>query len=107
MGPLTRKRLADTLKWLDSADDNRWFIQLLSTDAGSAHHVEAFLANAARLADPEAIRVYKVERKEGDRLGVIYGDYPTRAAASQALQQLPLALRIYGPYPRQVRRMRN
>ena len=107
MGPLTRKRFDDTLKWLDSAEDSRWFIQLLSTDADSARDVEGFLANASRLADPESIRVYKVERKEGDRLGVIYGDYPSRAAASQALQQLPAALRVYGPHPRQVRRLRN
>ncbi len=107
MGPKTRQRLDDTRKWLDAADDRRWFIQLLSTDAASAMHVEGFLASASRLADPDAIRVYKVERKEGDRLGVIYGDYPSRAEASLALQQLPPALKAYGPYPRQVRRLKN
>ena len=107
MGPLTRKRLDDTRKWLDATNDSRWFIQLLSTDAGSARHVEGFIAGASGLTDPDAIRVYKVERQNGDRLGVIYGDFPSRASASQALQQLPPALKTYGPYPRQVRRLRN
>ncbi len=107
MGPLTRKRFDETLQWLDSTKDNRWFIQLLSTDAGSVSNVERFLANASKLADPDAIRVYKVEREEGDRLGVIYGDYPSREAASKALQQLPAALKTYGPHPRQVRRLKN
>lgn len=107
MGPLTRKRFDDTLIWLDLTKNNRWFIQLLNTDAGSVRDIERFLANASKLADPDAIRVYKVERKEGDRLGVIYGDYPSREAASQALQQLPAALKAYGPYPRQVGRLRN
>ena len=107
MPPLTRKRFNDTLEWIDATENSRWFIQLLSTDAGSVGNVEKFLANASRLADPDAIRVYKVEREEGDRLGVIYGDYPSREAASQALQQLPAALKAYGPYPRQVGRLRN
>lgn len=107
MGRLTRMRIEETRQWLESAEDNRWFIQLLSTGADSANYVEGFLANASRLADPDAIRVYKVERKEGDRLGVIYGDYPSRMAASKALQQLPPQLKAYGPYPRQVRRLRN
>jgi hypothetical protein len=106
-GKLTRQRLAETRKWLDATADNRWFIQLLSTDAGSASHVEGFLANASKAVDADAIRAYTVESKGVLRLGVIYGEYPSREAATQALNALPAALKIYGPYPRQVRRLRS
>lgn len=40
-------------------------------------------------------------------MGVIYGDYPSREAAMNAMGSLPQALKLYGPYPRQVRRLRS
>lgn len=106
-GPLTRQRLEETRKWLETTNDKQWFIQLLSTDAGSARQVENFLTNAAKAADANAIRVYTAESKGTRRLGVIYGEYPSRDAASRAMHGLPAALKTFGPYPRQVSRLRN
>ena len=40
------------------------------------------------------------------KLGVIYGDYPSMAEANAALQELPAALKAYGAYPRQVTKLR-
>jgi MSHA biogenesis protein MshM len=107
LGPMTRQRVEETLKWLEATENNRWFIQLLNTDAGSANHVEGFLAGASKVADASALRVYTVESKGTRRLGVIYGEYPSREAASRAMNDLPAALKVYGPYPRQVSRLRN
>ena len=107
MGPLTRKRFDETLKWLEATEDSRWFIQLLSTDPGSAAHLENFLGTAARLVAPAELRVYSVEFGGTRRMGVIYGDYPSREAAMNAMGSLPQALKLYGPYPRQVRRLRS
>lgn len=107
LGLLTRQRLADTRLWLESASDNRWFIQLVSADGASASHVESFLANASRVADATAVRVYMVDVKGARRMGVIYGEFPSREAASQAIAQLPVSLKVHDPYPRQVRRLRN
>ena len=106
-GRLTRQRLEETRNWLDSVGEDRWFIQLLSTDANSVTHVENFLNNAARLAEGRELRVYSAEVRGARRLGVIYGDYPSREAATSAIGGLPAELRTYGPYPRQVRRLRN
>jgi type II secretory pathway predicted ATPase ExeA len=106
-GPLTRQGMEATAKWLAAADDRHWFIQLLNTDAGSAEQVERFLASAARHLDATQLRAYTAENKGSRRLGVIYGDYPTRAAASRAIADLPPALKNHGPYPRQVGRLRN
>ena len=107
LGQLTRQRLEETRKWLDATADNRWFIQLLSSDVGSAAHVEGFIANAAKAVEADAIRVYTVENKGVQRLGVIYGEYPSRETATQALSKLPAGLKTYGPYPRQVRRLKD
>ncbi len=106
-GPLTLQRLEATRKWLDSAGDSRWFIQLLSTDAGSVGHLENFLNTAGRLVESDELRVYSVEFGGVRRMGVIYGEYPTRAEAISALGNLPPALKLYGPYPRQVKRLRS
>ena len=106
-GPLTQQHLEATRKWLDAAGDSRWFIQLLSTDPGSAAHLENFLGTAARLVAPAELRVYSVEFGGTRRMGVIYGDYPSREAAMNAMGSLPQALKLYGPYPRQVRRLRS
>ncbi len=106
-GPLTQQHLEATRKWLDAAGDSRWFIQLLSTDPGSAAHLENFLNTAARLVAPAELRVYSVEFGGTRRMGVIYGDYPSREAAMNAMGSLPQALKLYGPYPRQVRRLRS
>lgn len=106
-GPLTRQRIEKTMKWLEETGDRRWFIQLLNTDAGSAAQVERFLAIAAKAVDAETLRVYMAETKGTRRLGVIYGEYASREEASRAIASLPAALRAYGPYPRQVSRLRN
>ena len=107
LGRLTRERLDETRQWLASAGDDRWFIQLLVTDAGQTEHVENFLAHAGRLSGTPPVRVYVAELNGTRRLGVIYGDYPSRQAASQALAGLPGALKTYGPYPRKVQRLRQ
>lgn len=106
-GPLTRQHIEKTMKWLEETGDRRWFIQLLNTDAGSAAQVERFLAIAAKAVDAEALRVYTAESKGTRRLGVIYGEYASREEASRAIASLPSALKAYGPYPRQVSRLRN
>lgn len=106
-GPITRQRIEETRKWLEATNDKQWFIQLLSTDAGSARQVENFLAKAAKAADANAIRVYTAESRGTQRLGVIYGEYPSRNSAIRAMQDLPAPLKIYGPHPRQVSRLRN
>ncbi|MBI4988906.1 MAG: AAA family ATPase [Rhodocyclales bacterium] len=104
---MTRVKLEETQQWLETVADNRWFIQLLNTDVSSLVSVENFLHKAARLTDEGDLRVYSVVVKGTRRLGVIYGDYPSLESASKAMNDLPPALKVFGPYPRQVRRLKN
>ncbi len=105
-GPATRERLLATRTWLDSAGPGRWFIQLLATDGQQYDHVESFVARATRLADAAQVRVYSVELEGTTRVGVIYGDYPSREAALAALARLPEPLKAFGPYARPIRHLR-
>jgi MSHA biogenesis protein MshM len=56
--------------------------------------------------DLNSIHVYYSELSGTPRLGVVYGSYPTRSAATADLQQLPKSLRANKPYPRLFVRLR-
>jgi type II secretory pathway predicted ATPase ExeA len=105
--PLVHERLEAGQRWLGQAPNDHWFIQLLATDAGQHAQVEDFLRKAAdNQLDMDKLRIYASSLSGKPRVGVIYGDYPTRLAAAAAIGQLPLALRKTKPYPRQVIRLR-
>ncbi|RLJ63743.1 ExeA family protein [Sulfurisoma sediminicola] len=101
-----QKRLAEHRSWFEKTPNDRWFIQLLGTDSSQARRIEALLARADALLDPAQVRVYFVPLHGSERMGVIYGDFPSRAAAVEALKTLPTELRPYQPYPRQVVKLR-
>jgi septal ring-binding cell division protein DamX len=106
LGPLTRAHLDRTDAWLAQAADERWFLQLLTADADNAGAVERLLARSGALDPGESLGVYRATTPRGERLGVIYGDYSSMAEANAALRELPAALKAYGAYPRQVRKLR-
>jgi MSHA biogenesis protein MshM len=101
-----QKRLVEHQSWFEKTPNDRWFIQLLGTDSSQARRIEALLARADALLDPAQVRVYFVSLRGSERMGIIYGDFPSRAAATEALKSLPAELRPYQPYPRQVVKLR-
>jgi septal ring-binding cell division protein DamX len=104
LGPRTREHLFRLEPWLANARDEHWFIQLATGGAGS--DIERFVAHAASLVDPGALRVYQASVDGRRRLGVIYGEFPSRDEAAAALQSLPASLAATGAYPRQVGKLR-
>ena len=106
LGPLTRENVEKARPWLATADNNRWFIQLIKTDISKAGQVERFLARNTKPSDSPVLRAYLIKLSGAPRLGVIYGDYPSQEAATQAMATLPSNLKSYGAYPRQVQRLR-
>jgi MSHA biogenesis protein MshM len=106
LGPLTLGYLRKTATWLATVPDDHWFLQLATADADNAANVERFLARSSKLADPERLGAYQVGVGRTRRIGVIYGDYPSLAAAGEGLRELSAPLRAAGAYARQVRRLR-
>ena len=107
VGPLTRERLDAGTIWLEQLPDDHWFIQVFSADASQHAEVESLLRRLSpNKAEMSRIHVYYSELSGKPRLGVIYGDYPTSAAASAGMRELPKPLRASKPYPRRVARLR-
>ncbi|NJD35663.1 MAG: AAA family ATPase [Betaproteobacteria bacterium] len=107
IGLLTRERLEAGHDWLEKLPDDRWFIQVFATDANQHAEVEALLRLlSSSQAEMSNTHVYYSELSGKPRFGVTYGDYPTRAAASAAIRELPSPLRGNNPYPRMIARLR-
>ena len=106
LGDQTNARIEATRQWLASAPNDHWFLQLVTTDIGSPDKIEAFVANAIRQADENQVHVYVAESSGKQRVGVIYGDYPSSDAALAAAKKLPDSLRTLEPFPRLVKRLR-
>lgn len=100
------ERISASETWLRSAPAAHHFIQLFSTDASNRAAAERYLGNAQRHLDPEQIHAYRSALSGREKIGIIYGDYPSAAAAESALAQLPPAIRESGPYVRQVSKLR-
>jgi len=92
-------------QWLPTAKPREYFIQLYATDASRAADAEKFLARAVAELDPQQLRAYRSDRSGQDRIGIIYGQFESRAAATRAMQSLPPSIRAAQPYPRQVERL--
>lgn len=106
-GPLTRERLEAGLAWLEQLPDDHWFIQVFATDASQHAEVETLLRRlSSGKVDMNSIHVYYSELSGRPRLGVTYGNYPTRAAASAEMRGLPKLLLANKPYPRKGSRLR-
>ena len=105
-GPLTRQHLAQYEAWIQGTPRNRYFIQLLATDATHTGEVEGFLARATVALDPAHLRVYRSSLSGRDRLGVIYGDFESREEAAQAMLALPESIKAIQPFPRQVSKLK-
>jgi len=105
-GQRTRQHFAQFDPWIESAPRQHYFIQLLAAEAAHTGEIEGFLARAATVLDPAEIRAYRSSLSGSDRVGVIYGDYPTREAAAAAMLALPESVKAAQPFPRQVSRLR-
>jgi len=104
--PSLAERIAATDEWLKKTPDSHFFIQLLSTDGNSYRDVELLLESKARTLDLQQIHVYRSRLSGRDRIGVIYGDYPSSEAASAELARLARISPMSGPYIRSIRKLR-
>ncbi|MCK9285809.1 MAG: AAA family ATPase [Rhodocyclaceae bacterium] len=93
--------------WLEQADDERWFIQLLAADADEQSRVESFARKlpSAQLDDAK-IKIYLSDLSGKMRYGIIYGDYQSATEAKAQIRRFPAWLQTQRPFPRPVRQLR-
>ncbi|MDR2000395.1 MAG: AAA family ATPase [Zoogloeaceae bacterium] len=106
LNPQTRERLRETQQWIATTENDHWFIQLAITGAQQTEYAQNYLEMADRLLQPEHAKLYAADTGKDRRIGIIYGDFPTMAAASTAIGRLPPELRSGNPFPRQVVRLK-
>jgi type II secretory pathway predicted ATPase ExeA len=107
LGPMTLERLMVGSNWLKTAPDETWFLQLSIRDLGQKDQLERLLNKVSETGiDMQLVRVYYSTLSGRPRLGIIYGEYSSQAVAITASKSLPPQLRVMGPYPRQVVRLK-
>ncbi|MDR1661525.1 MAG: AAA family ATPase [Azoarcus sp.] len=100
------ERIVATDEWLKNTPDTHYFIQFLSTGANRLSDVQLLVDELAARLDPQQIRVYRSRLSGSDRLGVIYGDFASRAEAEARLAQLSGVTPAGAPYVRAVGKLK-
>ena len=100
--PALDRRLRATELWLEKSPATRMTIQLLVADGARAREVDAWIAKPPQGLDPEKLYVINSVIRGTERIAILYGEYPDRAAAASAITTLPKTLRDGKPIVRSV-----
>jgi type II secretory pathway predicted ATPase ExeA/septal ring-binding cell division protein DamX len=104
-GKLAQERFAATQKWLKTAPNGTWTIQLMT--AGDSQTIERFLEEAAQTVQLEDVYLYGVKQNGRQYYGVTYGNYPTLEDTITAMGDLPTSFKSRGPFHRSIGVMRR
>jgi MSHA biogenesis protein MshM len=106
MAPTLAERIAASEIWLKETPGSHYVIQLLSTDASRQNEIVDFLEMNATTIDQRQVQVYRSTLSGSDRIGVVYGNYPSRGAANADLARLAKASGVSKPYLRALSKLR-
>jgi type II secretory pathway predicted ATPase ExeA len=103
-------RLSSSIERLETADDERYSLELYVTENADPARMERFLLRARDLVPLEDLMVIPVSAAGQYRLWVLFGDFPTRDEAINAAKRLPpryqeafrIAPRSFGELRRQL-----
>jgi septal ring-binding cell division protein DamX len=100
---MLRSSLAATLRWLQQAAESSTSIQIMTLlfRDNSEQSLESFFLRLQRQGvDLQNIMVYRVVRANSMAYVVLYGSYPDRPAATDAIRGLPETLKDNRPIVR-------
>ncbi len=103
--PTLAERIAASEGWLKSAPGNHYVVQLLNVDGDRQDEVADFLATRTQSLDAQRLHVYRSNLSGRDRIGVVYGDYASRAQADADRRRLA-QLCGGAPYVRSLAKLR-
>ncbi|MES2561269.1 MAG: SPOR domain-containing protein [Pseudomonadota bacterium] len=98
-------RLAATREWLAATAQTTHTLQLFG--ANSEEQLKADLATLSSVLSPSELHVYRTLIAGKPAYAVVYGSYPDRRAAVQALDKLPATLAVNRPLVRTVNGIRG
>lgn len=103
---LAEQRFAATEAWLASAPEDTFSIHIQLIHATQPEKLERYLQELGKLVEIERVFVYRTRAGGKPAVSVLYGSFASRAAAQEAMQNLPASLRAQRPYLRSVRGVR-
>jgi len=95
---IVSQRLDATRRWIDTAPQHRWTIQLLV--AADDRQLRQHLKSLPKFIDIDSVYMYRPSGQNSGRLNVLWGSYATRAEALGWLDELPAGLLANRPYAR-------
>lgn len=99
-------RLSATDQWLESSAPDTVSIHILLMGAAEPEKLDNYLEEVSKLVEIEKVFVYRTKAGGKPAWSVLYGSFPDRAAANQALSQLPARIKAQHPYLRTVQGVR-
>jgi type II secretory pathway predicted ATPase ExeA len=106
--PLLQERLEATIARLETEPDARYSLELYISENSDPARVERFLMRARDLVPLEELFVLPIEVGGRYRIWALYGVYPDRGAAREALGRLPPKYQqAFRPYPRSFAELRR
>jgi type II secretory pathway predicted ATPase ExeA len=101
------KRLDADGNRLKGSQPERWAIQLLTADRRERSALENYLSDAGRVLKEDDLLLFASGTRDNPRIGVVYGDFASRAAAQSELAKLPQRLGQFKPYVRSFQAIRD
>lgn len=98
-------RLEATREWLAASPPATHTIQLMGTN--SEEQLKAHLKSLSKMLEPAKIYIFRTLAQGKPSITVVYGAYPDRSAAAQALEKLPSAITANRPVLRTVNGIRT
>jgi len=100
-------RIESDRRKLDSAPSQHWSIQLMTADQRERQALDNYLSEARRALKPDGILLFPTGSREAPRISVLYGDFPNRVEAQNALAKLPQGIGQFRPYVRSFHAIRE
>ena len=101
---LAAARMSATRDWLAAAPETTHTIQIMGI--GNDVQLKAHLKSLSKTVDPSKVYVFRTVAHGKPWITVVYGAYPDRKAALQALEKLPAAITSTKPVLRTVNGIR-
>jgi type II secretory pathway predicted ATPase ExeA/septal ring-binding cell division protein DamX len=105
--PALDRRLRATELWLERSPATLITVQLLVADGARAREVDTWIARPPQGLDAEKLYVINSVIRGAEKIAILYGSYPDRAAAAAAIASLPKPVRDGKPIVRSVGGIRS
>jgi type II secretory pathway predicted ATPase ExeA/septal ring-binding cell division protein DamX len=106
-GKLAMQVFSATQAWLKSAPKDGYSLQLITVRASEIAKMEKFLQRAAKVVPVDELHLYSVKIDGVQHYRAAFGLYRDNRELSNAINDLPDALRSQNPYKRSIERMQS